>query len=366
MAMIKMQQQTQINGQMVTLAREYRGLTQSQLAKACHVTQQAIARLEAGVVNAVGSEKFYRISDVLSFPPEFFALNEVRLGFGSSSYFYRKKITTASERNKISGIVNLVRIHVSLMLKAVEVEGSMPLPRLLISDGYTPVKAAENLRAVWNLPDGPILNLTNLVEKAGIIVVECPFGTNSIDGTSLWINGLPPLIFLNDSLPPDRYRFTLAHELGHLVMHDIPHETMENEADLFASSLLMQEIPFKVNFFQVCNTRPTIAKLLQMKPYWKVAVSAMVMRLHQIGKINDAQKRSLFVMLSKNRMNKNEPQPFERERPRFLKVILDTALSGFSEKKEAVKRVLCSNESDFKYLYGVLDFPERPRLRVVS
>ena len=82
--------------------------------------------------------------------------------------------------------------------------------------------------------------------------------------------------------------------------------------------------------------------------------------------LNDAQKRSLFVMLSKNRMNKNEPQPFERERPRFLKVILDTALSGFSEKKEAVKRVLCSNESDFKYLYGVLDFPERPRLRVVS
>ena len=59
-------------------------------------------------------------------------------------------------------------------------------------------------------------------------------------------------------------------------------------------------------------------------------------------------------------------EPFERERPRFLKVILDTALSGFSEKKEAVKRVLCSNESDFKYLYGVLDFPERPRLRVVS
>ena len=65
MTMIKMQQQTQINGQMVTLAREYRGLTQSQLAKACHVTQQAIARLEAGVVNAVGSEKFYRISEVL-------------------------------------------------------------------------------------------------------------------------------------------------------------------------------------------------------------------------------------------------------------------------------------------------------------
>ena len=364
--MIKMQQQIQINGQMVTLAREYRGLTQSQLAKACHVTQQAIARLEAGVTNAIGSEKFSKISEVLSFPLEFFTLNEVRLGFGSSSYFYRKKIMTASERNKISGIVNLVRIHISLMLKAVEVDGSMPLPRLLISDGYTPKEAAENLRSVWNLPDGPILNLTSLVEKAGIIVVECPFGTNSIDGTSLWINGLPPLIFLNDSLPPDRYRFTLAHELGHLVMHDIPHETMEEEADLFASSLLMQEIHFKLTFSQVCNNRPTIAKLLQMKPYWKVAVSAMVMRLYQLGKINDAQKRSLFIMLSKNKMSKNEPQPFGREHPRFLKAIFDAALSGFAEKKDAVRKVLCSNESDFKYLYWTIDFPEKPRLRIVS
>jgi Zn-dependent peptidase ImmA (M78 family)/transcriptional regulator with XRE-family HTH domain len=356
----------QLNGQMVTLAREYRGITQSALATACGVSQQAVARIEAGVTNAIGRDKIEKLAQVLSFPKEFFSLNEVRLGFGSSSYFYRKKITTAAERNKISGIVNLVRIHLSLMLKAVEVSGSLPLPRMLTSDGYTPEQASNSLRAAWNLPDGPILNLTNFVEKSGIVIIECPFGTRSIDGTSLWINGLPPMILLNDALPADRYRFTLAHELGHLIMHDVPQEHMEDEADAFASELLMQELSFRVNIAQTCSGRPTIGKLLQIKPYWKVAVSAMIMRLHRIGRISDSEKRSMFIMLSNNKMNQNEPQPFDKERPRLFKAVMDSALEGFQSKAEAVRSMLVSFEDDFKTLYSGIGLTERPRLRVVS
>ena len=361
-----MQKMEQINGQMVTLAREFRGVTQSWLADACGVTQQAIARIEAGVANAIGPDRLEKMAQALSFPVSFFSLNEVRLGFGSSSYFYRKKITTASERNKISGIVNLVRIHLSMMLKSVEVSGSLCLPRLLTADGYSPEQAANNLRAAWNIADGPIINLTNLVEKSGVVIIECPFGTRSIDGTSLWLNGLPPIILVNDSLPPDRYRFTLAHELGHLVMHDIPDEHMEDQADAFASELLMQEAPFRTSVAQICSGRPTIGKLLQLKPYWKVAVSAMVMRLHRMGRINDSDKRSLFIMLATNKMNQNEPQPFEKERPKLLKAIMDSAFDGFSSKLEASGQILLAYENDFKHLYGALDLSERPRLRIVS
>jgi Zn-dependent peptidase ImmA (M78 family)/transcriptional regulator with XRE-family HTH domain len=362
---MKMNPQAPVNGHMVTLAREYRGLTQSALAASSGVTQQAIQRLESGIPTAVGDDRLEKIAESLSFPAEFFSSNEVRMGFGSSSYFYRKKVTTAAERNYISGTVNLVRIHLSSMLKVVDATGSIPLPRVLTADGHTPEQAANTVRAAWNLPDGPIHNLTNFVEKAGVIIVECPFGTRSIDGTGLWINGLPPLILLNDALPPDRLRFTIAHELGHLVMHDVPHERMEDEADAFASELLMQEVSFRVNVAQVCHGRPTVGQLLQLKPYWKVAVSAMVMRLHRIGRINDSEKRSLFIMLSTNKMLKNEPQPFERERPRFFKAIMDAALSGFSSKNEAVVTTLKMYESDFKHLYGALEAVNRPALRVV-
>ena len=80
---------------------------------------------------------------------------------------------------------------------------------------------ADRIRAAWLIPDGAINNLTILVESAGVIIIESDFGTNGIDGTSLWISETPPLIFINKDLPQDRYRFTLAHELGHLIMHDI-------------------------------------------------------------------------------------------------------------------------------------------------
>lgn len=363
---MKMNHQTQVNGQMVTLAREYRGITQAALAAATGVTQQAIQRLEAGITSAVGEDTVEKMASELSFPIQFFSLNEVRMGFGSSSYFYRKKVTTAAERNQISSIVNLVRIHLSSMLKSVDAAGSIPLPRVLTADGSTPENAANTVRAAWNLPDGPIRDLTNLIEKSGVIVVECPFGTRSIDGTSFWLNGLPPLIFINDALPADRQRFTLAHELGHLVMHDSPHESMEDEADAFASELLMQDMPFRISVAQACSGKPTIGKLLQLKPYWKVAVSAMIMRIHRLGRITDSEKRSLFIMLANNKMLKNEPQPFEKERPRFFKAIMDAALAGFESKEIASKDVLYLFGQDFKHLYGALAEVKRPHLRVVA
>jgi len=242
----------------------------------------------------------------------------------------------------------------------------LPLPRCSVQDGYTPQHAANLLRTAWNLPDGPIPNLTNLVEKAGIVVIECPFGTRSIDGTSLWINSLPPIIFVNDALPPDRFRFTVAHELGHLIMHHIPAENMEDEANSFASELLMQELSFKVNVSQICHGRPTIGKLLQLKPYWKVAVSAMIMRLYEIGRIRDSDKRSLFIMLANQKMISEEPQPFEKERPRLLKAILDAAFHGYTSKAEAAREILLIFESDLKYLYGALLASEKSLFRIVS
>lgn len=350
---------------MLTLAREFRGVTQASLAQASGVSQQAIQKLEVGVPNAVGEDKFLKVAEALEFPIEFFGGDEVRLSFGSSSYFYRKKLTTAAERGYISGIVNLVRIHLSSMLKLVEAGGTLPLPRILTSDGNTPEMAANTVRAAWNLPDGPIPNLTSLVEKAGIIIIECPFGTRSIDGTSMYLTGLPPMILLNDALPPDRYRFTLAHELGHLVMHDTPIDTMEDEADAFASELLMQEVSFRVSVSQLSN-KPSLKELLRLKPYWRVAVSAMIMKLHQIGKIKEQDKRSLFILMSKNKMRMNEPQSFEKERPKFFKAIFDASLEGFETKQEAAKKILNIYEKDFKQLYGALMEQQRPRLRIVG
>src|SRR5690606_12170407 len=85
-------------------------------------------------------------------------------------------------------------------------------------DEHTPNEAATMLRAAWRMPIGPVRNLLRWVESAGVIVVEEDFGTHRIDGMSQWA-GDHAVIILNTVLPTDRKRLTIAHELGHLVLH---------------------------------------------------------------------------------------------------------------------------------------------------
>lgn len=331
-----MKTQAQVNPEMVILAREFRGLTQKDLALKAVVTQPQIARVEAGIEQSASDEVLERIANALNFPMSFLTSNENRLGFGSSSVFYRKKSSlTAANRKQIEGVTNLTRIAIKRTLDAVDIQTKLKLPKIdLDITDCSPKQVAERVRATWLIPDGAIQNLTVLVESAGVIIIESDFGTNGIDGTSIWVAETPPFIFLNKNLPPDRYRFTLAHELGHLIMHDLPRESMESEADEFASELLMQTSEFKAATFQF-GSKPTLRQLAQIKPYWKVSIASMIMRLHQLNHISDVQKKSFFIMMNTAKIRMTEPQGFEKEKPLLLKKIITASIkeNGFDENQ---------------------------------
>ncbi len=359
-----MKQQEQINSQLIILAREFRGFSQKALAEKAGVTQPAVAQLESGNSVAIGHDKLLQITNALGFPNEFFYSSEPRLSFGSSSYFYRKKITKASDKNFVSGLVNLLRIHLSTMLTMVDIEASNVLFKRHVDEDTNPAQIAELVRETWSIPNGPIQNLTYHVEKAGIIIIECPFGTNTIDGTSLYLNNLPPVIFINNSLPPDRYRFTLAHELGHIIMHSVPHELMEDEADAFASSLLMPDDDFIRSVVATSTGKVTISQLIKLKPYWKMAISAMMRKLLDTNRISNNEYRGMHIALSKLKLNRNEPQPFLKEKPALFKQILEACLGDYRVARSNAKSILNIYEDDFKLLYE--SFLPEPKLKIVS
>ena len=86
------------------------------------------------------------------------------------------------------------------------------------------------VRMQWGMPVGPVRNLVDFDENAGCLVIEEPFGSSRVDGMSQWVNE-QPVIFINVEVPTDRKRLTLAHELGHLVLHSVePTEDMEDRA----------------------------------------------------------------------------------------------------------------------------------------
>ena len=359
-----------INPAMIVLAREYRGLTQEELARRLYVGQASIAKIEGGIQTGIQETTAEYLCDALDFPLDFFTQEEDLIGFGSSAYYYRKKAElSAADRKRIHGIVNLLRIHLKKFLGFVEIGAKRPLPKLDIGEDYggSAAKAAQAVRAFWSLPDGPVNNLTGLIESAGVIVIPCDFGTRAMDATSLRLAEMPPIIFINKDVPGDRWRFTLAHELGHLVMHQIPHEMIEDEADTFAAELLMPHLEIKAQLSRYGRLR--LIDLANLKTYWKASMGALIERAHNLHVIDDSQRRYLWMGMNKQGYRMNEPNPLPKEEPKNHRKIVTFFLEELKYSPEDFARMLRVNPPELG-LHGVSSDgalgSKKPRLRVVQ
>jgi Zn-dependent peptidase ImmA (M78 family)/predicted transcriptional regulator len=150
---------------------------------------------------------------------------------------------------------------------------------------------------------GPIRNLTSSIERAGVCIVPLT-ALPGIDGLSSWVNGVP-VIGISTSIPGDRFRFTLAHELMHLLVHSRPTDLTEPEANRFAGALLMPRSEFEA----VMPSRPQLRDFISLKSSWGIAVSALVYRAHELERLDDKRYRALQIQMSKWR--RSEPGTFQ-------------------------------------------------------
>lgn len=316
-----------INNEIIRIARESRGLTQGCLAERLSVTQGKVSKMESGLLG-VSEDMLDKLSNVLSYPQEFFYFNDEIYGHGISMigelYYRKRKNIPDKVIDKISARINIRRLHLVRLLRSIEIKDD--LFETFHFDEYNGdvVRVAQAVRATWLLPRGPIKNLIKAIEDAGGIVIEFDFETDKIDATSQWLPDLPPLFFINKNSPADRLRFSLAHELGHVVMHKICKpdlDLMEREANNFASEFLMP----KSDIAQSLNNidLPQIANL---KPYWKVSMAALLHRAFDLKKITSRQYQYFWMQMGKAGYRTKEPPEYDipKERPALLKEIIDT------------------------------------------
>jgi Zn-dependent peptidase ImmA (M78 family)/transcriptional regulator with XRE-family HTH domain len=361
-----------INPQMVTLAREYRGLTQEQLAKKINVGQARMSKIEGGSQSDLPEPIFESLCEALAFPATFFRLEEDLVGFGSSAYYYRKRADlTAPDRKRIHGVINLLRLHLKRLLTFVDIAGKRQLPSLGLDDyGGDPVNVARAVRAFWSLPDGPIKNLTSLVESAGVIVIPCEFETRAMDATSLRLAEMPPVIFMNKHVPGDRWRFTLAHELAHLVMHDVPNVEMEDEADAFAAEFLTPQAELRPQFSRLGEIR--LHDLANLKPYWRVSIASLLRRATELGFVHETKRRYMWTCMAKWGWRLQEPNPIPREEPKTHSKMLEHFINTLEYSADDLAELLSVSPRDLLELHGDAFSPDqkraemRSRLRVVS
>lgn len=329
------------NHQLLVLVRNFLCITQKDLAERTGLTQGTVSKLESGL-QTPSPEVLARVSTVLGFPAEFF-LQPVTVLPPATPFQRKRKSLSARVYQQIEAQANLYRMHSEVLLRAVELTNGLPS---LVENEQSPVEVARSIRSFLRISRGPIQNVTALVEQMGVMVFGFDYGTDLIDGFTM-ATASNAYIFVNQGIPADRWRFSISHELGHLLMHRYPHAMIEDEANTFASELLMPEEDIRPQLRSVTR----LEELLKLKSYWKVSVAALVMRMTSLKLRSPNQLRYFWMQIGQRGWRTCEPNPLDRETPTLVEEMLDAHHKVLHYSDAELCRALRIKPDLFRRLY---------------
>ena len=269
------------------------GLTQRELGEFLNVSPQLISAVESG-------------SRALTFDISPLGYSEARFELPDMSepLHRQKAATTVSSTNRAKELLRVAG-EVFAELKAINTGSpDQSLDPLGTPDSFEAVEhAAVYVRLLLNLEEaGPIKNLTAAIERSGICLLPIT-SLKGVDGISSWVDG-QPVVGLSPTVSGDRFRFSLAHELAHLLLHRRKGGDTEDQANRFAGAVLIPEADADAVF----PDAQTLYDFAQLKTIWGVSIAALIYRAHELGYVDDRRYRSLQIQMS--RWRKTEPGEF--------------------------------------------------------
>jgi Zn-dependent peptidase ImmA (M78 family)/DNA-binding XRE family transcriptional regulator len=356
-------------GDLLRLARHFRGFTQKEASDGLGIAQAILSRLENNLVEPDDSLRA-SAARVFNLPIIFFEIVDTVYGPPVSVHTMlrgKKSEVSARDVDMITAELNIRLFHLRTFLENVEYSPSNDLPILDIEQYGSIEKIASTVRAHWKIAGGPIKNLTRLLENAGIVVGESSFGGAAVSGVTFAAPGRPPIVLVNKDHPADRLRFTLAHELGHLVMHRFPTATMEEEANQFASAFLLPPSEMRETFR---GRKVTLELLAALKKEWRVSMQSLLMSAQSQNCITESQTRYLWQQISSRGWRTREPASldFSFDRPTVLPTIIRSHVDDLGFQLSELIEMSKIGQHDFGqfYDYFVQKEPLRPRLRIIT
>jgi Zn-dependent peptidase ImmA (M78 family)/DNA-binding XRE family transcriptional regulator len=318
-------------GERVRTLRLLLGLTQTELASAIPFSQSLLSQVESGV--KVASEEFVAsVASATGTPTSFFDVDPPNVPEGTLRW---RKLAGArrSDSNRLELLVQEAwRIASDLMSTANLTPPQLPVVTTHIDATDIEELATMTRDALGLGADGPIPHVTRVLERAHIgvapLVLPESTATTEVDeaknighfGASLWpTTDDQAFIGYFPAQQGDRQRFTLAHELGHLVLHTKRRQVRnaEAEAHLFAGAFLFP----RERAMEAFSVPPTLSDLGHLKARWGVSMQAQIMRAAGLGLIDDHRKTSLFKQLSARGWRQKEPVDVQVEYPALLKLL---------------------------------------------
>lgn len=319
-------------GERLRTLRALLGLTQIELAHASGVSQAWISHVERADIDP-DPDRLTVIAQVTGTPFRFFEVSPASVPLDSLRF---RKLASASKRTT-------TRIHAfygeshRVVDDILTTEGypTPPLPcaraeQASIDDQEMEELAAATRDALRLAPHKPIPHLTRALERAGVAVAPIVLpeiegdeqnATSGHFGVSYWAGlGAAALIGYFPGQQGDRDRFTLAHEVGHLVLHSFRPKPAdpEGEANRFAGALLFPRRRAEEDLSEQLR----LDDYARLKARWGVSIQALIMRGAAVGALGDTRKRSLYVQLSQRGWRTHEPVRVGQEEPLLLWTLL--------------------------------------------
>ncbi len=318
-------------GQRLKAARKMAGMSQQALADATdkRVTKQAISKYEKGQMKPDGNN-LLALANALNLGTGYFfresTVNLSKIEFRKKSRLSQKEIDRIESRT-LDFLERYIEIEEIVGQRALF---NNPLQDFKIRSYNDVDAAAEKLRDEWDLGESPISNLMELLEDKGICIYEIE-ANDRFDGLSGFV-GKIPVIILNASFELVRKRFTLAHELGHILLKFPKREVMEPRlkekmCHAFAGAFLLPNSAISNELF---GKRQNIVEweLKKLKGIYGISLAAIMARAHHLKLITDSRYRRFCIHVNTMGWRQNEPGEYlGKERANRFKQLIYYAVA---------------------------------------
>lgn len=348
----------------LTQARILAELTKAELAERVGVSAAAIGQFESGI-SGLRPELLAVLARSLSVPVDFFAAGRPLGRLDVANIHFRSlRSTRAQDRAKAAVYAGQLWELTSALEKRVKFP-ELDLPKII--DGTAPIEAAQRLRKEWGIDSGPVAHLGATMESRGIVISLVLLSNSAITRVSAYSTdalGRPLVVITPERVRSVyRYRFTCAHELGHLLLHANPlpgDRQQEREADQFAAEFLTPRAEIE----PLLPRSVRIADLERLSRQWGVSVESLVFRMGELGIVSESAIRRAHQRLAElAELRADEPlTSYPGEVPSLLNEAVDLATQcGFD--RSALAAELRWTERHLMEVLGTVD--NRPRLTVV-
>lgn len=350
-------------GDRIRRLRSALGLTQAELARQAGIAPATLSMLENGHQELDGNV-LESLAEVLDCATEYLTSEKTAVPVDRPKLRAYADASQRSVDRTLYDTITAAEAIRSLRLRTLE----MRVPNFDgdLNDDQSIDRVAADVRALAGLDDGGVVpNVIRAVERLGCVVLPLDGELGKHWGMSVAVGDLPVIRVTRPSndpefdIPGDRQRFTVAHELGHLVLHSgsaqpsTPADAarLEREANRFAAAFLVPG-DAALEDLHAAGGRVTLSVLAQLKQKWGYAIKAFVFRFRELGVIDDAQARSLYKQISARRWNKDEPHRPGTESAVWLRKALQERFAG----DEGPRRAAAAAGLHERYLQRWLDW----------